>query len=184
MEHSKTQRLVVTAIFLALATVLSFIKVLQMPLGGSVTLLSMLPLVLLSLKYGVKWGAISAFGYALIQFAIDLPKIMSWGLTPQSFIGSIIFDYLIAFTVIGFAGMFKKKGTLGVCIGVGLTLAARYLCHVISGSFIFDIWCPDGWNVYLYAFCYNGLFMLPELVFTLIGSVVVLKVPFLKKQYA
>ena len=58
-----TKKLVTSAVMLALASVLSTIKIFQMPLGGSITLLSMLPVVLLSIKYGKKWGVFLAFAY-------------------------------------------------------------------------------------------------------------------------
>ena len=152
-----------------------------MPLGGSVTLLSMLPIVLLSIKYGPKWGLFSAFFYSLVQIALDLSQLMSWGMTLKIWIGCIIFDYLIAYTSLGLAGAFRKKGNVGIIIGIALALALRFVSHVISGSIFFDIWCPEGWNVYLYALAYNVTYMLPELIFTIIGSVIIFNVPQMKK---
>ncbi|MEG1887856.1 MAG: energy-coupled thiamine transporter ThiT, partial [Oscillospiraceae bacterium] len=177
-----TQRMVVTAVMLALASVLSMIKVFEMPLGGSITLLSMLPIALLSIQYGPKWGISSAFIYALIQIGLDIAKLMSWGLTLQMWIGSLVFDYLIAFTVIGLAGVFRKKGLFGICAGVALALALRLLSHVISGSIFFALWCPEGWaNPIIYSICYNGFYMIPEIITTMIGAVLLFRSSQLKK---
>lgn len=165
----KIERLTVSAVLIALATVLSFVKVYQLPLGGAITLLSMLPIVILSVRYGTLWGLVSAFCYALVQMALGLAELMSWGMTPVQWVGSIVFDYLLAFTAIGLAGLFARKGRVGIMAGSTLALAIRFVSHFISGTIFFAQWCPEGWNVVLYSVCYNGSYMLPELIFTLIA---------------
>lgn len=181
MQNTKTQRLVTTAIMLALATVLSMIKVFALPLGGSITLLSMLPIVLLSIKYGVKWGLLSGLIYAVIQFALDAGSVLSWGLTPTMLIGSIVFDYLLAFTILGMAGMFRDKGLVGFEIGIGLALLGRFVCHFISGSIFLGNFAGEGWNIYAWSVVYNGAFMLPEMILTMLGAFAIFKVPVMKK---
>lgn len=172
--NTKTKTLVECAVLIALSTVLSLITVYKMPLGGSLTLLSMLPVCYISVRHGLKWGLGSAFIYSLIQLALDLGPAMGWGLTPWRWVGMIAFDYVLAFTVLGLAGIFAKKGLGGVVAGVAVALALRFVCHVISGAIVFDIWMPEGWsNAWIYSVCYNGAFMLPELIFTCIGSGIV-----------
>lgn len=179
-SHTNTKKLVTCAVMVALATVLSLIKVYDLPLGGSITLLSMLPICVISLKYGLKWGLASAFVYSLFQFFLDLHKIMSWGLTFKMWVGSIIFDYLIAFTIIGVAGIFRKKGLTGIVGGVSLALVLRFVSHFISGCIFFGIWSE--WdNIYWYSLAYNGSFMLPELIFTIIATIALFKVPQTRK---
>ena len=78
-QNRNTKRMVLTALLISLAAVLSMVKVVKMPLGGSVTLLSMLPVAMLSIEYGVKWGLSSAFLYALVQFGLDFGEVLSWG---------------------------------------------------------------------------------------------------------
>ena len=176
MKNEKLKKLVLSAIMIALATVLSFVKVYKLPLGGSITLLSMLPIVLVSVFYGVKQGLITAFAYSVIQMLVDLGEVVGWGLTPTALIGCIIFDYIIAFTVIGLAGIFRKKGLWGIIGGTALALFLRFVSHLISGVLIFDIWCE--WSSpLLYSICYNGSFMLPELIFTAIGAAALFKLP-------
>ena len=177
MKSITTKQLVTSAIMLALASVLSLIKVWQMPLGGSITLLSMLPVCLLSIKYGYKWGLFSAFVYSLIQMAMDFGSLMSWGMTLKIWIGCIIFDYIVAYTVLGIAGIFKDKGSMGIIAGVAIAIALRFISHVISGTIFFDIWCPEGWNVLVYSLAYNGAYMAFEMIFTIAGAFALFKVP-------
>ncbi len=171
------KKITVSAIMLALATVLSEIPIIQMPLGGSVTLLSMIPIVLISCCYGIGWGFGTAFVYSLVQLylAISVGGLFTWGLTTPALVSAIIIDYILAFTVLGIAGIFAKRGALGILFGVILAVALRFVCHFISGAVIFDIWCE--WSSpWLYSLCYNGLYMLPELVITSIGAFLLLKV--------
>lgn len=176
-NSQKIRKIVVTGMLISLALGLSLITVFKLPLGGSITLLSMLPIAMLSIEYGVKWGLTSAFLYSLIQLIIDLGKVFSWGLSPLILISSVFLDYIFAYTAIGLSGVFRKHGNKGICMGIFLALLIRFLCHFISGTFIFSLWCPDNWNVYLYSLCYNGAYMLPEAIFTMIGAVSLFRLP-------
>lgn len=191
-ENSKkyVYRLTLSAIFIALATVLSFIKIINMPLGGSVTLLSMLPIVMLSCILGVKWGFVSAFAYSVIQLilGITVDGLFAWGLTPLMLIGTILLDYILAFSILGIAGIFAKKGTIGMCIGVGIGIISRFICHFTSGCIIFKE--LEQFEIFgklfenrpvLYSLGYNGLYMLPELLITVIAAVVLFNLPQIKK---
>ena len=185
-DRSKTRKHIYTltecAVLIALATVLSLIKLWKMPLGGSVTPFSMLPLCLISVMFGLKWGLGSAFIYATIQFMFDLPEAISWRITPTVWAGMIVFDYLIAFTILGIAGLFRRKKELGALLGTCLALFLRFTSHVVSGTLFFASWMPKDWsNPFLYAVCYNGLFMLPELIMTGVAMFLLLKVPAIKK---
>lgn len=169
------QRLTVTAVLLALATVLSLIKLWALPLGGSVTLLSMLPVFVLTMVYGVKWGLVSSLLYAVLQIGVDLYGMMGWGMTATLWVGALIFDYLIPYGLLGLAGIWRKKGVWGICLGIALALVIRFVSHFVSGVIFFDIWCPEGWNPAWYSVCYNGSFVLPELILTELGAVALFK---------
>lgn len=184
-ENSKkyVYKITLSAVFIALAAALSLVKIYKLPLGGSVTLLSMLPIVLLSCMLGIKWGIGSAFVYSIIQlgFGITIDGLFGWGLTPLSLIGTIVLDYLLPFTLLGLGGLFSKKGTIGIVTGTVLVLFLRFVCHLFSGAIIFDIWCE--WeNVWFYSLCYNGSYMLPELIITTIGTGVLTATPQIKKM--
>ena len=75
MKNKRTQKLIECAIFIALATVLSLVKIIPMPFGGSVTLLSMLPIIIISYRHGLKWGIPSALIYSVIQGLLDVSVI-------------------------------------------------------------------------------------------------------------
>jgi len=181
-KNSKTEKLVTSAVFIALAAVLSMIKVYQLPLGGSITLLSMLPICLLSLKYGIKWGFVCSFLYGALQLGIDLGKVMSWGLDVRMWIGCIVFDYLFAYGILGLSGIFRNKKMPIMLTGVGFSVFLRFVSHFISGSIFFDVWMPEEFdNPYFYSLVYNGSYMLPEMIFTLIGAGAVFGVPVIRK---
>jgi thiamine transporter len=181
-RHNLLLRLVTSAILIALAAVLSNIKMFQLPLGGSITLLSMLPVCLLSLKYGVKWGLVCGFLYAVTQLAFGLGDVMSWGLTPATLVGCILFDYILPFSALGLAGVFGNETTPRILAGISFALVIRFLCHFISGAIVFAIWVPEGWNVYLYSIAYNGAYMGPELIITIAGAIALFKVPATRKM--
>lgn len=177
------KKLTMSGVMIALATALSLVKIFEMPLGGSVTLLSMLPICMLAIMYGSKWGLFCSFIYALTQLLLDIGKVVGWGLTPAALVGCIVFDYLAAFTVLGLAGLFRKHGVPGYIGGICLAMALRLVSHIISGVIFFGSWAPEGWNPFIYSVSYNGLYMLPEMAFTIIGAIVLLKEPHAAKLF-
>lgn len=186
MQNTKTLKLVEGAIMVALAVVLSFIKFKFLPYGGSITLVSMLPIMVYSIRHGLSWGMLVSVVYALIQMFIDLGEVSSWGLSATMFAGCLAFDYIIAFSVLGLAGMFRNKGAGGAVIGMVIAMLLRYISHIVSGVVIFKsagaIW--EGLNIensLLYSTAYNATFMLPEIVFSIIVVVVLFSVPQTKK---
>lgn len=182
MQRTKLRRLAVSAIFIALATVLSLIKLWTNPWGGSVTLLSMVPIVMLSVLYGVPWGLFSAFVYSLVQIGVDIAGMMGWGMDARMWIGAIVFDYILAYTSIGLAGAFRKANSLGVCLGSVMAFVLRFISHFISGCVFFDIWMPETFsNPALYSIVYNGTYMLPELILTLVAAIILFKTSTVKR---
>ncbi len=182
VKNEKLQCMIECAIMIALAFILSKIEFWHMPLGGSVTLLSMLPIVVLSIRRGVKWGLIGGFLYALIKMFLALGEVVGWGLTPIGLIGCILFDYLIAFTVIGLGGLFRNAGRGGMIAGTALALFLRFCSHLVSGTLIFDIWMPEDWsNPFLYSIAYNGAYMLPELIITVAAVILLSATPAFRK---
>ena len=171
MKKSKLFPLVEGAIMVALATALSLVRVYKLPMGGSITLFSMLPICLFSIRWGLGWGLGAGFVYASLQLLLDLAEVLSWGLTPLVLVGCFFLDYLIAFTVIGLAGAFRNHGRVGMILGICLALFLRFCSHLVSGTVLFAEWMPEGWNnPFLYSVAYNGSFMLPELVITAVAA--------------
>lgn len=187
MSNTKTKKLVEGAAMIALATVLSFIPFYKLPWGGSVTFLSMLPIFVYSIRWGLKPGFAVSFAYSLIQlFQGIIDGLFGWGLTPVSLIACIFLDYILAFSVLGFAGIFRTKKLGGCVCGIVLATVLRFLVHFISGVLIWhsfgSLW--DGFyteNEWLYSLLYNGAYMLPELIITVIGAIIILSVPSTRK---
>lgn len=188
MKRNKVLALVEGAVMVALATVLSYIQVFRLPWGGAITLLSMLPIVLFSIRRGIKMGFIASFAYALIQFlqGVVVDGLFGWGLTVVALIACIILDYIFAFTILGIAGIFRNKGIVGWIGGIALAICLRFCSHLISGAAIFHsagkIW--EGFateNEWLYSAIYNGAYMLPELIFTVVAAILLLQLPQVKK---
>jgi len=184
LTKKSVYKITISGILIAAGTVLSMIKVYEMPLGGSVTLLSMVPVILAACMLGTKWGLATAFVYSGMQLLLGITDgLFSWGLTSTALVGTIFLDYLLPFTLLGLAGIFRKKGLVGIVAGTVFVMVARFLCHLLSGAIIFDIWCS--WdNVWWYSFCYNGAYMLPELISTTIAVVLLFKLPQIKKIIA
>ena len=145
------------ALCMAMSFVLSYIKLWSMPLGGSVTLASMLPLLWYSNRFGVKNGLMAGAAYGLLQL-IQKPEIYHWV--------QVLLDYPLAFMMLGLAGSVKNL-QLGSLVGV----AGRWVCHILSGAIFFAEWVPEGWrNAWVYSAAYNGAYLLADLAICIVLS--------------
>ena len=181
-NKNKIYSLTLSAVFIALATVLSFIKVYKLPMGGAITLFSMLPIVMLSFLLGVKKGLVGAFCYSLLQllFGITMDGLFGWGLTPTALIGTIFLDYIIPFTALGLSAVFGKNNIFKMLCGITLALFLRFVCHFLSGVIIFGVFASgDSW---IYSLTYNGSYMLPKLIITTISDAILFSLPQIKKM--
>lgn len=183
MFKNKIRRLTVSAVFISLSAVLSLVKF-TLPInihGGSITLLSMLPIAMLSICYGAKWGVWSAFIYSLVQlmFGITMDGLFAWGLSPIVLIGTIMLDYILAFSILGFSGIFAKKGLFGIVTGVALTISLRFVFHFISGVVLFGQFSESA--SWIYSLTYNASYMLPELLITVASASVLFGLPQIKR---
>ena len=167
---------------IALAVGLSYIVLIRMPFDGTVTAFSMLPICLISVRHGIKWGLGSAFCYSWFQ--ILQGGVFGYGLTPGMLIASLFLDYILAFTVLGLAGLFRRKGVPGMVCGIVMVCVLRFLVHFVSGVVLwanYEQFMAFGveWinRPVLYSICYNGAYMLPETVLTVIGAVLLFQVP-------
>ena len=190
MKNKKLLALVEGAIMVALATVLCFIRIVRFPWGGSVTLLSMLPITVYSIRRGVKCGLLASFVFSLVQFLQGvIDGLFGWGLTGGMLIACILFDYIIAFTVLGLAGAFGNKSLGAMVGGTVMAIFLRYVSHVISGA---AVWHSVGkiWeafstdNEWVFSIIYNGVYMGIELVLTVAVTVLLLKLPQTKQLIA
>lgn len=142
-----TKQLVYSAVAIALAVVCSMIKLFEMPMGGSVTLLSMLFIVLIAYWYGPYVGIMTAVAYGLVQFVTE-PIFYT---IPQ-----MLLDYPLAFGALGLAGFFNKK-KWGLQIGYVVGVFGRFIFSTISGIVFFASYAPEGMNPILYSLGISGL---------------------------
>lgn len=170
------------AMMIALATVLSMIKIWEMPFGGSVTLFSMLPIVLMSYRHGTKWGLLTAFVHSLLQLIMGI-KNVGYCATLGAQIACILLDYVFAFSALGLANAFSKpfrNRALGICAGTACVCVLRFVCHFLSGIFLWGSykeyydWAAN-MPTWLYSLVYNGNYMLPELIITVAGAVLLVR---------
>lgn len=171
MKKDRIVRLVESALLLALATVLSLIKLLDLPYGGSITAASMLPIILIAYRHGVGYGMFSALVYSLIQMLLGMSSF-SYFKTPGAVIVLALFDYVLAFAVLGLGGVFRKRMPQRQALVCGTVLACvlRYICHVISGCTIWaGLSIPDS-AALLYSLAYNATYMLPETIVTALAA--------------
>lgn len=180
-QSGKILALTQSAIFIALATVLSFLPVYEMPMGGSVTLASMLPILFIGLKFGYKWGLASSGIYAFIQLMQALIKgnVFIYCTTIGTVLICVLFDYIVPFGILGLSAFAKptegkRLSIIKASITFGVLVAIRFICHYITGVAIWGQWAPDGMGKYLYSLIYNGQYMLPELIITLVISVLLM----------
>ncbi len=146
-----TKVLAEVSVMVALSLVLNFIKVYQLPQGGSITLASMVPVLLISFRRGPKVGVFSGVVFGMAQMLLD-----GWFYSPVG----MILDYPLAFGALGLAGIFRKTPLVGVVV----SLATRFLSHFISGVVFFGMYAPEGMSPIVYSAVYNGSYMLPEMV--------------------
>ncbi len=175
MRKTKIQKLTFSAVMIALSTALSMVKVFQLLNGGSITLLSMVPVCMIGVMYGTAYAILPCFVYGIIQ--IFLGQVFGWALTPWTLIACIALDYLLAFAVLSLSGLFRKNKKWGVVVGVALACTARFICHFLSGWLLFKSFEIFNSPI-IYSAWYNGSYMLPELIITCIGTYLLTKFKF------
>lgn len=164
MKNKKTAlKLTESAMMIALATVLSFLKLANLPYGGSITIASMLPIVIIAVRYGVPWGLFTGIVHGTLQLIID-PSPLSYFTSPISLAAIIIIDYIVAFGVIGVCGAARKisNPSTSLCSAAFIAGLLRYVCHVVSGATVWAGLSIPTSAALLYSFAYNATYMLPE----------------------
>lgn len=180
---SKTKKITVSALLVAMSTVLALVsKLIPAPWlqGGSVTIASMVPIIAVSIIIDCRWGALSAVVYSLIQMLTGFypPPVQTVGY----FILVIFLDYVAAFGVLGFAGGIYRlcgKKSYAIPLSGAVVTLGRYICHILSGLLIWGVYAPEGQSVLAYSLIYNGTYMIPEIIITavVLGAIT----PILKK---
>ena len=210
MKKQKLYWLVESALMIALGIVLELVSKMiipEMPFGGQVTIVSMLPVILVSWKYGIAKGLVTGFVYSLIEMMLGAKTISAAflpveedGLGIWGAILMLVLDYIVAYTVLGLASMYKKaikKNWLSLALGAFTVLVLRYASHIASGYILYGAWAEwfftqEGFYSWgqtilnkfsgnmlslVYSVIYNGFYMIPEIIITTIVAAVAGKIP-------
>jgi len=167
----ETRVLAEAIIMIALAVVLFTLKIFTFPQGGEVTLGSMTPIILLSLRRGARVGVFAGLVFGMIVLYLE-PFIYNvpW---------QVMLDYPLAYGAIGLSGLVKyrppkwegaatlKEGSFFVpMLGPVIGISGRFACHLLSGVIFFSSYAPAGENVWEYSAIYNISYLLPEFIIT------------------
>jgi len=196
-KHERTRRLALSGIMLAVAATLVYISglfgFLRLPAGGSFTILSMLPIVVVAYIYGLKWGLLTAFTFSIIEVALSMQSIARMFTVGDSryqplmiAVSILLLDYIIAYTIIGTAALARniKNKAFALSVGAVLALSLRYLVHVVSGMLFFISWThgiASTFTVMWASISYNGTYMIPEIIVTATGALWIANLRVIKK---
>lgn len=156
-----TQQIVFCAVAIALAYVCSYISLVKLPFGGSITLFSMLFIVLIGYWYGPKVGIIAGLAYGILQF-LQEPYVLNFV--------QVCCDYILAFAALGVSGFFRRQKH-ALIKGYIAGIMARGLFHVIGGYLFWMSSMPENFPASLtavYPIVYNYSYILAEGVITII----------------
>jgi thiamine transporter len=202
---NNTQRLTVSGIMIALGTLLSFLAVYRLPYGGSITVFSMVPIMLIGYIYGARWGILSGAVFGGLQALLG--ATMSAAFAGQKLWGVLLIlflDYIVAFSVLGLAGIFKKnskKAASSFALGCLIAGLLRLIAHFVSGVILFGGWAEwyftqEGFPSFgakilertsglelsaIYSLIYNASYMIPETLLTVFAAVILINVKPIKK---
>ena len=179
--------LVEGAVMVALSFALSFVRVFTLPQGGSITLLSLLPVSVYGIRSGWKAGLGAGFVLSLFMFFQGITEgLLGWLPTKVMLMTSIMFDYIIPYTILGLGALFMAKTPLKQTLSIAVLLFVKYICHFVSGVICYGEYASQ-WGEFfarhkvLYSACYNS-YMLIELVITCVAAYFVLKNPAVAKM--
>jgi len=170
-SHLHIRMLCEGALMVAMAQILSYVKLSEAPNGGSITP-AMFPIIFFAVRWGLRSGLLAGFLFGLLQLIFDGAYAWGWQ--------SMLLDYLVAFTPLGLAGLFKRRGW-GLFVGTVVGCAGRFLIHYISGVTIYKILAPTEFMRWTftspaaYSLIYNGSYMLPNTLIALVVAALLYK---------
>ena len=198
-------KLTVSAIMVALSTVLSFIKFSELPYGGSVTLFSFVPILFVGYAYGAKWGLSAGLVHGILQMIFGISGATAGaGFKWWQVVLCALLDYLVAFSVLGLSGVFKKSiknPQASFALGALFACVLKYVSHVLSGYILFrgyaewffgqdsikafgsKILSTYSGNVLgiIYSLFYNATFSVPETILSIVMVVVLISIKPIRK---
>ena len=199
---------IMLAFALSISAICAVLPFLNLPFGGGFTIASMLPIILIAYMYGTKWGILTAFVYSMLQMLLGFNTVSAFFLPGDSqmlwwkAVLVLFIDYVVAYTVLGFGGVFRKKFEIKKALVLGsiFAIALRYIAHIISGAIFFGAWAEwfftqEGFYAWggkileifsgntlalVYSIIYNGTYMIPEIIITAIAAALIVRIPQIK----
>lgn len=173
MQKLEIRKLTEMGIGLALAVILNYLKLYEMPQGGSISL-EMIPIVFIALRWSLRDGVLLGAGYGLLQAMLG-GFIVHWA--------QLILDYPVAYALLGLAGIVGQihstkslaKNWWLVSGGVLLGGSLRFLSHFIAGAIFFGEYAPKGQSVWVYSAIYNSSYLIPETIITIVVMLILIK---------
>lgn len=161
--------LTISSLLIALSVILGNIKIFEMPQGGSITLMSILPIVLCGYLLGTKRGVLAGICVGLLNLIFG-PYIIH---PVQLFL-----DYPIAYGALGLSGLVSNSKN-GLTKGYLIGLAGRYICAFLSGWIFFGAYAPESFNAVTWSLWYNFTYLAAEGILTII----IINIPSVKKAF-
>ena len=184
----KSLKLSEAAVMTALSFVLAWIsKLIPAPWlqGGSITIASAVPIMVVSIIFGIETGILSSIVFAVLQMITGFYAPPAADL--MSFITVVIIDYIVAFGVYGLTGFFYRlmsRKNVAIPVSGGICMVLRYVCHIISGILIWGVYDEEGKGLLAYSVIYNGGYMIPEIIITVIAlSLMIPVIKRIEKRY-
>ena len=209
-DEAITLSSIMIAFAISISAICAVMPFLNLPFGGGFTIASMLPIIVIAYMYGTKWGLLTAFVYSIMQMLLGFNTVSAFFLPGDSqmlwyrAIIVCLIDYVIAYTVLGFGGIFRNKfGTRkALVLGSIFAISLRYIAHIVSGAIFFGTWAEwfftqDGFPAWgekileifsggslatVYSIIYNGTYMIPEIIITAIVACFVTRIPQIKMR--
>ena len=165
---------------IAIGTVLAQIKLYRMPNGGSVTLVSMLPFLLVSYRHGTEWGLITGLANSMLQMVLGGIYMPPAG-TVLAMTGGIVFDYILAYLVLGLGSLFSKafrndRSLAAIITGSAISMFLRFICAFVSGFLIWGSITLDGAAAVIYSLSYNASYLVPEIILTIMAEAALFRI--------
>lgn len=146
MRNTNVRTIVMIALFAAIAFVLNSIKLFTMPYGGSVSLCSMMPILLLAVLLGNKAGLLGGLTLGLLSMINGVYIVH-----PAQF----LLDYILPYTLLGLAGFWGSQHKGKVFLGAAIAVLLSVSCNILSGAIYFGSYAPEGMNPWVYSIVYN-----------------------------
>lgn len=176
-RNSKIIMLTESALMLAAAMALNEFTPFKLPFGGSVTLFSQVPIILIAYRYRTKWGLVTSFLMGALQFLFGFFKHGFPARTLSAILIFILCDYVLAYGVLGLGGIFrdklKQKQYWELALGGLFVSLLRYALHIVSGVTIYRDMSAGFLESLVFSISYNGSYMVPELIITVVGLFII-----------